>query len=534
MTAVAETVADLLDYSKASMKPSKNNPDIIWGEMPRWAWDTRKADPEGFKKEFWIKKTDRGEWLLFRDLRGNRQPLPPKPEAADEPIALSTLPQSECAEVVESKLLPYQIQPFRRLLDTLLRDRAAIDASQAGTGKTYVACALVRYLNKRTIVVCPKALIPTWQRVAALFGATITAINYERLRTGTTDLCYETDKSFHWNGDMAETVVIFDECHALKGQATKNAQLAISAKMQGATILGLSATLADNPMQLKAMGYVLGLHGLKDFFPWAMRNGCFKSRFGMSFNAETAYAKNKLLELHRNIFPSRGIRLRIKDLGDAFPETRISADCMSLDEAPKIQGVYDELDAALEEICEKEKDASMKQSAILVAQLRARQKVELLKLGLFRQLIEDALEEGQSVVVFLNFDETLTQLAKLTNCTNLIRGGQTPTERQQVIDDFQSNKATLILANIKAGGVGLSLHDLSGDHPRLALISPTYSGQDLIQTLGRTHRSGGKSVSTQRILFADGTIEVEVAKKVEEKINRIETINDGDLSTKMY
>ena len=54
---------------------------------------------------------------------------------------------------------------------------------------------------------------------------------------------------------------------------------------------------------------------------------------------------------------------------------------------------------------------------------------------------------------------------------------------------------------IQAGGVGVSLHDLHGGHPRMSIISPTWSGQDLKQVLGRIHRAGSKTPAIQKIVF---------------------------------
>jgi SNF2 family DNA or RNA helicase len=145
-----------------------------------------------------------------------------------------------------------------------------------------------------------------------------------------------------------------------------------------------------------------------------------------------------------------------------------------------------------------------------------------------------------SVAIFLNFNESLdavvAHLEKQDIKVVQIRGDQTPgerqtpEERQEAIDTFQNDKARVVVANIKAGGVGVSLHDLNGKHARMALISPTWSAIDLRQALGRVHRVGGKTKSLQRIVFASGTVEERVAKMVEEKLSHLDALNDGDLS----
>ena len=94
------------------------------------------------------------------------------------------------------------------------------------------------------------------------------------------------------------------------------------------------------------------------------------------------------------------------------------------------------------------------------------------------------------------------------------------------IDDFQSDKESIIICNIRAGGVGISLHGSLTAKTRLALICPTDSAQDLKQALGRVHRAQGAK-SLQRIVFAADTIEEDVCNNVQAKLKRMSLINNG-------
>ena len=148
---------------------------------------------------------------------------------------------------------------------------------------------------------------------------------------------------------------------------------------------------------------------------------------------------------------------------------------------------------------------------------------------LFKQLTNDFLENNYSVVIFVNFTQTLETLSQELHTDCVIYGEQTYETRQKNIDKFMENKNRVIIVNIKAGGVGISLHDKLGNHPRASLISPTWSSVDLVQALGRIHRAGGKSKSLQRILYVANTIEEKIADKIQQKIANINTINNGDL-----
>ncbi len=103
--------------------------------------------------------------------------------------------------------------------------------------------------------------------------------------------------------------------------------------------------------------------------------------------------------------------------------------------------------------------------------------------------------------------------------------------RQQNIDDFQADKERIILVNIQAGGAGLSLHDLNGKHPRMALISPSYSAVLMRQATGRVWRDSAKSKSIQKIVFVAKTVEEKVCDSVKRKLENMDLLNDGDLTT---
>lgn len=91
-----------------------------------------------------------------------------------------------------------------------------------------------------------------------------------------------------------------------------------------------------------------------------------------------------------------------------------------------------------------------------------------------------------------------------------------------------------MLSMISAGGVGISLHDQTGDAPRVSIISPGFSAVELRQALGRIHRSGGKSPARQYIVFAGGTIEDSVRNAVRNKLNKLDLLNDGDMSDSIF
>jgi hypothetical protein len=430
-----------------------------------------------------------------------------------------------------SGLFPHQIPAASTLLEAVRHFGAGLDASETGTGKTYVAMAVARELNVAPVVVCPKAVISSWHRVAEHMGGQCHAINYEKLRTGNTDYGKWVDiregvKRFEFNPEIP--LIIFDEAHRCKAMTSQNAKMMIAAGRQGIPCIAASATVAENPLHMRALGYILRLHDGKAFYKFIRMHGCRQAPFG---GFMFVGGKPALQKLHKSIFPERGVRVTREQLGSAFPESQITAELYDLPKAAELDALYLSMREPLERLHSRmASDADLEHP--LTQLLRARQKVELLKVPLFAELVEDAIEDGMRPVVFLNFNETIDALLQKFSDSKIsvIRGGQTQAERDDAIDRFQSNESEICFANGQAGGVGVSLHDLHGGHPRIAFISPTYSSMQLIQTLGRVWRAGAKSKSLQRLVLASGTVEEKIQKKLLHKLDNLSLINDNDLN----
>ena len=200
----------------------------------------------------------------------------------------------------------------------------------------------------------------------------------------------------------------------------------------------------------------------------------------------------------------------------------------AFDEGEEIQSIYDEMNGELDRLARRAERGRGKAEE-LVIMLRARQKTELLKVPAFAEQARLAVAEGRSVAVFLNFEDSLAALAARLGTDCVIRGGQSVEARQARIDAFQGGREKIILCNIRAGGVGISLHDTTGQHPRLALICPTFSASDLLQACGRCHRAGGGHVVT-KIVFAAGTVEEQAMEAVRAKLANLDQLNDGALT----
>ena len=440
-------------------------------------------------------------------------------------------------------LLPYQLPCVALGVKDLSNPNqyGILDGSDTGLGKTYVALAIARQMGYKVAVMCPKPAITVWLRViVGHFKMSPTfVLGYEKLKAGNTRFLKwieiqrgtKKHKKPLWT-IPPKTIIIVDESHRCNGMATQNANMLIGLRAQCPAnnwkIICASATPAIDPTDFRAIGYVIGLHNLEDFYPWTFRNGCAKTRFGLSFTG-----KQKLLhKLNKEIFQSgKGFRLRREDVPE-FPESDIKAVVVDIgdEETEEAKRIYEDMNRELDELTAKEMKDSQKRINELVIRLRARQRSELIKVPAFTEMAEDAMKEGMSVIVSCNFTDTIKALCKRLKTDCVISGNeQWMKARQYNIDRFQSNSSKIVILQIQAGGVALSLHDLQGGHPRFVIISPPESATDAKQVVGRGWRSGAKTKCVQRFVYAANTIEEEVCESLKYKLNNLDSISDGDL-----
>jgi superfamily II DNA or RNA helicase len=434
-------------------------------------------------------------------------------------------------------LFPAQQRVADKFLSRLLSGGNSLDTSDLGTGKTVVACWVARQFNafrpgSRVAVICPKAAIGAWTRelddaeIEPLF-----VLNYEKLRNGKTPWMTKTGKKIMRWALPPGTLVLFDEIHSAKGEYTQNAQLAISLVQQGFRVHGMSATAAENPTEMRALGFMLELHSLnasklplQSWFQWMRAHGCQQN----PWNAWEFTDVKRLPYLHSLLYEgynAPAARISVSDMPEAFKENRVIIDPVEFDGIAKVRAAYDDLGITPEIIENYILHGTVENSDwVLVNILRARQLAESLKVPLITAIADDLVSQGYSVVVFVNFTETLEALRAHFK-RGVIAGGQTGEERQRVIDDFQADRSRVIVVNAKAGGSAISLHDQRGKHPRVSLISPDFSAKVFSQCLGRIYRNGAKSNAVQKVLVAKDTVEEHVVKAIIKKLRNLNALH---------
>ena len=437
-----------------------------------------------------------------------------------------------------------------KLLNSLHLNGFAFDASPTGTGKTYCASWIAKNYGSSVVVICPKSVQKNWFDTLKSFGIDNPIVmTFERLVRGNTDY-YTYDMSVYlnrtnWWKSLGITVnfpnnslVILDEVHKCKGQKSLSGECLVAIKNAGHKLLMLSASAATNVTEMKAFGYATLLHSGYGFYDFCKDNGVAFNRFGLgTWDANLQKCKEGMVRIHNTLFNTLGCanRMNRKDFGNIFPDNQVIADGFDLgSNTAKLQSVYNEMEYELMNLDESSMEYSEHHFAII---MKARRQSELVKVPAMVSWIEDMYDEGVSPVVFINFRETLEAIEKRLNSAKYsgkiakIVGGQTQKQRDNEIEQFQSDIKRICLVMVAAGSASVSLHDLNGNYPRHTLINPSYSAINTLQALGRCHRANGKTPVVQRFFFANGVeIEEKMRKRVNLRLTNLDSLNDGDLS----
>src|SRR6185437_505687 len=134
--------------------------------------------------------------------------------------------------------------------------------------------------------------------------------------------------------------------------------------------------------------------------------------------------ENIMIGINKVIFPEYATRIRIKDLGDLFPKNQVFAECFDMDNAGEIEEQYKIIEEAMQALKDKEENANA------LAQLTyAKMRIELLKIPFIVDMAKQLVDEGNSVVIFVNYKDSLFTLSEKLDTECVIHGDQSDSER---------------------------------------------------------------------------------------------------------
>lgn len=447
------------------------------------------------------------------------------------------------------KLKEWQVPIAARQTDVLGRERVLLEAATTGAGKTYLAAQTIKDLGIPTLVVCPKIARSQWREVLGGMGVSehvLDVINPENLIASKKQKWYSHDEGWK-NIPPGPALLVFDECHrgsggiykrvagSKKGSGCKQSLMLarwVNRSTPGHKVLLMSATPADSPLKMQAIGYLMGFHDyyVGSFYNWCRANGCAfveKNRAGATA-LEFTKNKAKATEIMKAIRARMGDRFISVGPSEipGFPEETVETVLVDLAKAD-----HDALVKAYEEMPRNIREIKPGTDE-MVKLLRMRQQAEFAKAGVLAQMAVEHEADGLSVFVCINYTSCRERIEAALRKAGVafanIYGGQNERDRQAGIDAFQANEVHVMVGMSSACGVALSLHDVKHERPRVSLISPGWSSSELKQALGRIRRVGG-TAATQRIVLAAGSVEERVARAVRRKVENLDALVDGDL-----
>lgn len=435
------------------------------------------------------------------------------------------------------ELQPWQVPLAEHQTRVLREGRVMLSACHTGSGKTYLACQTIKDLKMPTLVVCPKVAISQWRRVVDGMGCksfVVDVVNPERLVAGRNQY-YSNEDGWKWLMDTPSLLVV-DEVHrGCSGPDSKQTLMCARwcNKFHSANKeLLMSATPFETPEKMRLIGYLMGFHRFvkPSYFDWMKRHGCgfvdigWGARKRRIFRFTTNRRKaEETMRLIRHEMGDRFMSITPEEI-PGFPEE--TKEVLRIDLA---KSDHDSLVRAYEEMPERIQNLSQDD---MVKVLRLRQQAEFCKAEVMAQMACDLVEDGNSVFVMVNFTDARRRIEGYLDKKGVryasIYGGQKEAERQQGIDEFQSNRVHVMVGMAAACSVALSLHDERHERARVSLISPGYSASEFSQGLGRIRRVGG-TTATQKIVVAADSVEEKVGMAIERKMNNLSALTDKDL-----
>jgi SWI/SNF-related matrix-associated actin-dependent regulator of chromatin subfamily A-like protein 1 len=441
------------------------------------------------------------------------------PTAPTADVALATL---------ALPLLAHQTEGARFALDR----KATYLAHDMGTGKTATAIAwaasLVAAGQGPVLIVVPPSLRTNWAmreiprfapalRVALLLGtkaerpdpADVYVIGdssvaaWADVLTGT--VADGTDRRgstvYRRVAPALAQAIVVDEAHRGKNaKAHRSAAMRRIADSVGPWRLLLSGTPAPNGrnIELAAQFDVLGKAA------WQAVGG--RSRFWEYFCPKDGYwgrGNHDVDGLHQAMTSSFMQRLTKDDVLDLPAKGR---NAIAVEAAGKAMRDYvkaeDDLIAWLHGEGRETRGAERSEALVRLTTLRVlagRAKVKA-AVEHIKDILDD--EDGGVFVVAEHhevMDDLMIGLARYEPVT--VRGGMSDAAKQDAVDAFNTGDSRVLVGQVIAAGVGLTLHGDGANH-RVVVVQLPWTPADLVQAEDRLHRIGQTSAVTVEILLA--------------------------------
>lgn len=415
-------------------------------------------------------------------------------------------------------------KPYKHQIEAakfLLEKKKSLVAHEMGSGKTLTAILAAYTLKPKRLVICPASLKYNWEKE-------IRMVDYKGSVSVIGD---KVDYSSDWiviNYDILEreyknlsqinfSSVILDEAHYVKSVSnrgnpdSKRAKYTMQLTSKSEYVFSLTGTPITNKPKdifniLKICDHILS----RNFFNFAKKYcGARHNGFGWEFNGSSN--EEELHELIKTVMD----RKRKEEMLDLPDKIRRFI---------PVQINFQSYNEAVEKYKREKSRFKTKGEHLAylttIKHILAKEKVESTI-----ELAENILDAGESVVIFTNYNAVVNKLMnRFKDKATKITGDCSGKDRQKAVDDFQSGEKTVMVANIIAAGVGITLVKANN----LIFNDFDWVPSNHFQAEDRIHRIGQNNKCVINYVYASGAeIDEYMADMLETKSSYINKIIDG-------
>jgi len=327
-------------------------------------------------------------------------------------------------------------------------------------------------------------------------------------------------------GSTPWAALVVDEAHRIKDGKTNRSR----------AVQALSRRLPDSALCLLLTGTpVMNRPG--ELVPLLSTLGVLRPLFGSGAQFMQRYtdydgAGRNLLELNQKLTGSVMIR-RTREQVLHLPEKnrRLATAAMSDEHRRAYKRAEDNLVEYLRDRRGDDKYTLSERAEAIVLLNALRGVAGRGKVDAVAAAAEQLLAEGEQVFIALvhkDVERGLWSRLQRYGCVSVV-GGMTGQQKQEAVDAFQSGKARVLLGNIEAAGVGITL--TSGRHIIVAELPWTPGA--LQQVEDRLHRIGQTRPVFSTLVLADwekGSVDERLWGLLQSKAITVNSIVDGDES----
>lgn len=411
----------------------------------------------------------------------------------------------------------------------------ALLADEQGLGKTITALAYLQLHPelRPAVIVVPASLKLNWKQEAeAILTEPNVEVLYGRHSYSTTGdiLILNYDILVDWASYLSSIdvkILIVDEAHFCKSPTVQRTRglLKLARTLTDKKIIALTGTpIISRPIEFFTILNLIAPEIFTSRWEYAKRYCALRhTSFGWDFNGASNTS-----ELHQ-LLTLNGIMLR-RTKAQVLPElpNKIRSYVPIELEKKELENYIKARDDFLNWLREKGGPEKVVRASGAVALVKIEYLKQLAARAKLKQSIawiKDQVEDGSKLIVFVTHREIMDTLEKEFSKICVRIDGSTPQDkRQPIVHEFQTNeKKKIFLGNIKAAGVGLTLTASS----RVAFLELPWTPSDLVQAEDRAHRIGQKDSVNIYYLLAEKTIDLLIARLLDEKRKIVDAITEG-------